>query len=133
MELNNTIILPGDNPELSKKLLVSLVQKEDVVTIIIFGRDQKAQNAVQKADTRANAVVSGIRRKVAWMQDSGMIEFLKTLIKSGSEFNPTDISPNTHIGIAISMTDILNDLIPNDPSPDFIRMELAFIKASSID
>ena len=132
MELNNTIILPGDNPELSKRLLTSLIQKEDVVSIIIFGRDARAEDAVQKADVRAGGTVAGIERKVAWMQDTGLMDFLKTIIRQGQGGNPNDINILKHIGIAISMTDILMDLIAISPPPDFIRMELAFMTASTI-
>ena len=132
MELNNTIILPGDNLELSKKLLNSLIQKEDVVTVIIFGKDAKAEAAIQKADVRASAIVSGIERKVAWMQDTGMLAYLKTLIKASADFNPNNIDLIQHIGVAVSMTDILMDIIEINPVPDFIRMELAFVIASTI-
>jgi len=132
MELNNTIILPGNNPELSKRLLISLIQKEDVVTVIIFGSDEKAEDAVQKADARASAVVAGIVRKVAWIQDVSLVDFLKKIINNGEGGNPDDINTDIHIGIAISMTDVIMFLIPIIPTPDYIRMERAFIKASKI-
>ena len=132
MQLNNTIILPGDNLELSKKLLTSLIQKEDVVTVIIFGRDSKAEDAVQKADIRANGVVSGITRKVAWMQDVGMLSYLQSLLKAGTDFKPEDISIGKHLGVGVSMTDVVKDIIPITPAPDFIRMEIAFMSSSTI-
>lgn len=132
MRLDNTIILPGDNIELSKRLLISLIEKEDVVTIIIFGTNEGSEKAVQKADLRASGVMSGIKRKVAWMQDVELISFLNTLIKSGSGGNPTDIDTQHHIGVSISMTDVLKDIISINPEPDFIRIEQSFIKASKI-
>lgn len=132
MELNNTIILPGDNTDLSKKLLTSLIQKEDVVAVIIFGRDAKAEDAVQKADVRASAIVSGITRKVAWMQDVTLLNFLQSLLQDGSA-KPSDINIGKHIGVAISMTDSIKDLIPINPAPDFIRMEIAFMTASTLN
>jgi hypothetical protein len=132
MKLDNTIILPEGNTDLSQRLLISLIEREDVVTVIIFGKDAKAEDAVQKADVRASSSPAGIERKVAWMQDTGLIDFFKTLIKQGAGGKPGDISLQKHIGVAISMTDILMDLIPINPAPDFIRMELAFINASKI-
>jgi hypothetical protein len=132
MQLNNTIILPGDNPELSERLLRSLIEKQDVVTVIIFGRDAVSEDAVQKADLRASAVVAGVIRKVAWMQDTAMLGLLKTLITAGAGGDPNTISTDIHIGIAISMTDVLMAVIPKTPTVDYIRMERAFIKASTI-
>ena len=132
MELNNTIILPGDNEALSKQLLTSLIQKEDVVTIIIFGRDDKSADAVQKADLRASATVSGISRKVAWMQNTALLDFLKTMIKPSTAFNPSSIDLTKHIGVSISMTDLLKDIVPINPVPDFMRMEIAFMQASTL-
>ena len=132
MQLNNTIILPGDNPELSEKLLRSLIEKQDVVTVIIFGRDAVSEGAVQIADARASAVVAGITRKVAWMQDTKMLGLLKTLIKAGDSDDPDSINTDTHIGIAISMTDVLMYIIPKIPAVDYVRMEYAFIEASTI-
>ncbi|MEO5571939.1 MAG: hypothetical protein ABIT08_16275 [Bacteroidia bacterium] len=133
MKLDNTIILPGDNPDLSKQLLTSLIQKEDVVSIIIFGRDLKAEDAVQKADVRASASPGGIARKVAWMQDLGMLGFLKTLIKADFGGSPGDIDLSEHIGISISMTDGLRSLILMHPAPNVLTMESAFNKASIIE
>lgn len=133
MVLNNTLILPGDNPALSQKLLTSLIQGQDKVILIIFGKDARAEDAIQKADVRASAIVSGISRKAVWMQDTGMITFLKTLLKSGADFNVGDIDPASQIGISVSMTDVLKDLIPQNPAPDFVRMELAFMNASTLD
>ena len=132
MELNNTIILPGDNDELSKKLLTSLIQKEDVVTVIIFGRDDKSADAIQKADLRAGATVSGISRKVAWMQNILLLDFLKTIIKPSEALNLSSIDLTKHIGISVSMTDLLKDIIPIEPAPDFMRMEIAFMQASTL-
>lgn len=131
MELNNTIILPGDNDTLSKQLLTSLIQKEDVVTVIIFGSDAKAEDAVQKADFRAGQVISGISRKVAWMQNPSLLTFLKTIIAPSSAPDPSGIDLTQYIGISISMTAILKDVIPIDPVPDFMRMEIAFLQAST--
>ena len=132
MQLNNTIILPGDNPELSAKLLRSLIEKQDVVTVVIFGRDAVAESAVQVADVRASALVAGIVRKVAWMQDTTMLGFLKTLITAGPGGDPNTVNTNDHIGIALSMTDVLMYIIPKTPAVDYIRMERAFIKASTL-
>jgi hypothetical protein len=132
MILNNTIILPGDNPELSKKLLSSLIQKSDVLAIIIFGKDDASEAAVKKADVRAGAIVAGISRKVVWMQDTSIITYLKTIITAGEGGDPESINPNTHIGISISMTDILTWKIQRTPVPDYIKMEQAFIKAGKI-
>jgi len=132
MELNNTIILPCDNDDLSKRLLTSLVQMEDVITVIIFGRDANAEDAVKKADVRGGAVVAGFERKIAWMQNTALLIFLSTLIKEGEGGRPDSINIQEHIGIAISLTDKLMDKIPLNPSPDFIRMELAFITASKV-
>lgn len=133
MELNNTIILPGDNAELSQKLLMSLIQKEDVITVVIFGRDQQAEAAVQKADIRASAIVSGISRKVAWMQDVSLLGYLKTITKQSSKYKPDDINIGKHLGVAISMTDTIKDLIPLNPAPDFIRFEMAFMEAGTFN
>ena len=134
MKLNNTIILPGDNIELSKSLLISLIKGQDVLTIVIFGSDQKSQDAVLKADIRADAIVSGIKRKVAWMQnqDDIMLKYLISLIEDGPKFKSSNITFKDHIGISISMTDKLMFIIPKNPEPDFIRMEKAFIKAGTI-
>jgi hypothetical protein len=132
MELNNTIILPGDNPVLAKSLLDSLIEKEDVVIVIIFGNNQNAIEAVKKADVRAKAIVSGISRKVAWMLDPSLISYLKTKLSPNSVLDPNNIDVSKHIGVAVSMTDVLKDLIDIIPNPDFIRMEMAFLKASTI-
>lgn len=132
MKLDHTIILPVDDFELSKSLLESLIQKEDVITLVIFGKDAKAEDAVQKADVRASASPGGISRKVAWMRDTSMLDFLKSLIKEDTGGAPDDINLSKHIGVSISMIDGLRFLIPINPAPNFIKMELAFIKASKI-
>ncbi len=131
MLLNNTVILPGDNAELSQKLLKALIEKQDLVTVIIFGRDAASEDAVQKADHCADSPPAGITRKVAWMQDAGMLDFLKTLIQAGNGGSPNDINPDEHIGVAISMTDVLMYIIPKVPPVDFVIMEFAFIEAST--
>lgn len=132
MVLNKTIILPGDNFELSKRLMTSILIEEDVVAIVIFGKDAKAEDAVKKADLRAAKTVAGIERKVMWMQDAAQLSFLKTLINDSDTLSVENIDLKKHIGIAISLTDILRDLLPIKPAPDFLKMEASFIKASII-
>ena len=131
MPLTNTIILPAGDAGLSKSRLTDLLKKNDILTVLIFGKDVSAENAVEKADVRANGTVSGIARKVAWMQDPGLLSFLKTLIADGPENTVDSIDTGIHIGIAISMDHKLMDVIPKNPDPDYIRMELAFINAGT--
>jgi hypothetical protein len=133
MMLDKTIILPADNSELSKKLLTSTLQNEQVIAIIIFGKDARAEDAANNANQRARKPVSGIERKVIWMQDpSNLMDFLKTLIKNGQGMNMNDIDLNKHIGIAVSISEILKDLIPSTPAPDSLKMETVFMKASTL-
>lgn len=129
MQLNNTIILPAGNQNSAKSLLSSLLAKDDILTVVVFGNDSLAAKVVEEADIRAEGNVAGIARKVAWMQDPGLIPFLNTLINDGPSFEVSNIDTNSQIGIALSMNNILMDVIPRNPEPDYIRMELAFINS----
>jgi hypothetical protein len=132
MLLNNTIILPGDNPGLSQKLLKALIDKQDILPVVIFGKDAAAEDAVQIADHCAGSPPAGITRKVAWMQDVTMLDYLKTLIKAGAGGQPGAINTDDHIGVAISLSDVLMSVIPKTPPVDFVTMEMAFIEAGTI-
>lgn len=131
MQLNNTIILPAGNPISAKILLTSLFAKDDILTVVVFGNDSLAAKAVEEADVRAEGNVAGIVRKVVWMQDPGLLPFIGTLINDGPTFLVNSINIHSHIGIAISMNHNLLDVIPRNPEPDYIRMELAFINAGT--
>lgn len=131
MQLNNTIILPAENPNSAKSLLSSHMAKTDILTVVIFGKDSLAEKTVEMADIRADGTVADIGRKVVWMMNTGMLPFLKSLISDGPDFKIESIDTDKHIGIALSMDKILLDVIPKDPEPDFIRMELAFINAGT--
>lgn len=130
MDLRNTIILSANNSGSSNEL-TALLKKNDILTIVIFGNDSLAENIVEMADIRAEAIISGITRKVVWMQAPGLLPLLKTLIADGPDFDIDSINTNSNIGIAISMDNKLMDIIARDPEPDFIRMELAYINAGT--
>lgn len=128
MTLNNTTILPTDDPAASQNILTTLLNQGDVLIVVIFGNDINAQNAVKIADFKAKSVIAGITRRVIWMQDKCMLNLLTPLLKPGlipSSF----IDLGKYIGVAISMADILMFLIKSNPPPDAITMEHAFIEA----
>jgi hypothetical protein len=131
MKLDHTIILPPDNPALATELFTSLIEEQDVLTLIILGDDDVSKNAVQCADVRANASPGGFERKVAWMLDRDMFDTLKGLINDGA-IKVADIDKTKTIGIAISLTDQAMDVIKTTDTIDFIRMEKAFLKAGTI-
>lgn len=130
MILKKTVILPGDNLELSKRLITATLVEEDVVVVVIFGKDSNAEEAVKKADLRATKIVSGIERKVMWMTDVSQLGFLKSLLKDSDNYAVSSVDPQKHIGIAVTMTDVIRDILPITPAPDFIKLESSFIKAS---
>ena len=131
MNLNHTTILPSDNFPLAKELFTSLMQEQDVLTVIVFGDDELSKNAVQCADVRAQASPGGFERKVAWMLDRGMFNKLKNLISDGA-IKVSDIEITKTIGIATSLTDQIMDVIKTADTIDFIRMEKAFLRAGTI-
>ncbi len=130
MELKSTIILSVDNRGASQEL-TELLQKYDSLVIVIFGNDSLSESAIEMADIRAEGIVSGIVRKVVWMQDLALLPSLMALITDNADLYSDRIDPNYHIGIAISMENKLMDIIERDPEPDFIRMELAYINAGT--
>jgi len=131
MQLDRTTILPSDNPLLAKELFTSLMQEQDVLTIIILGNDAISRNAVQCADVRAQSSPGGFERKVAWMLSKDMFDDLKGLISDGTVI-VNNIDTTQTCGIAVSLTDQAMDVIKITDTIDFIRMEKAFLKAGSI-
>lgn len=131
MALENTTILKAGEQDAAKDKLQLILQKADVLKVFIFGNDQSASDAAEKADVRAGAVVSGIGRIVVWMQDTGQVPLFKMLIKDGPDIPADTIDVNKHIGISLSLNNLLMDLILKNPEPDYIRMELAFINAGT--
>ncbi len=131
MPLNNTIILPAGNQNSAQSILASFLVKDDILTVVVFGNDSLAAKVVEETDIRAEGNAAGIARKVVWMQDPDLIPFLNTLINDGPSFEISNIDANSHIGIALSMNHILMDVIPRNPEPDYIRMEMAFINSGN--
>lgn len=131
MQLNNTTILTAGNPDSAKSLLKSHFAMNDILTVVVFGNGSLANKVVEQADIRAEGTIAGISRKVVWMQDPGLLSFLGTLINDGKSFTIESIDTNKHIGISISKDKYLMDIIPGNPEPDYIRIELAFINAGT--
>jgi hypothetical protein len=127
MTLINTTILPVGDTTTSQNLLTGLLN-ENVLLVVIFGNDTNAQKAVGIADINAKSVTAGISRKVAWMQDKSMLNLLTGALKPGS-IPTSNIDLSKHIGVSVSMADILMFLMPINPPPTDITMELAFIEA----
>lgn len=128
MNLINTLILAEDNQE-SRDKLTGLFQRNDILVLIIFGNDPSVNDIVGKADVIASQVIAGISRKVVWMQDLAMLSFLKKLITDGTAVKIDMIDPTIHVGLSISPDHILSFLIPKNPVPDNIRINLAFLNA----
>jgi len=127
MALDNTTILPVGDSTASRNLLTGLLN-ENVLLVVIFGNDANAQKAQTIADFKAKTVTAGISRKVAWMQDKSMLSLLMGLLKPG-DIPSSDIDLSQHIGISVSLADVLMYLIPTNPAPTEITMELAFVAA----
>jgi hypothetical protein len=131
MALSNTTIIPPGNSGQAQSLLTDLLNEADAIKVVIFGNGNDAQNAVQLADTEANSVTSGISRKVAWLQDTGMLDLLKSIVKSGSVVSISEIDLSQHIGISVSVHDTLKCLIQANPAPDSLDMGDAFVEAGT--
>ena len=131
MPLNNTLTLP-DNTGPSQNLLTALLNTGNILTVVIFGNDVNAQNAVQIADYRAGFPIAGVSRKVVWMQDTTMLGFLKTMLGAGGQYSPNNIDLSVYIGVSISMSNLLMCLIPINPAPDYLTLENAFVQAGKV-
>lgn len=131
MILNNTIILPSDNKFLTRDLFQSLMQEQDVITILIFGNDEKSKKAVISADARANVAPGGFSRKAAWLLDRAMFPVIAEFINDG-DIAVDQIDPEETLALGISLTDLAMCLIPVSENPDFIKMEKIFLEASKI-
>ena len=131
MQLNNTTILPSDTPAAAEQLFKSLMQEQDVICVIVFGNDSKAQQAIKSADVRAAVAPAGFKRKAVWMTDTSLWSNLKKYVKNGA-IKVDDVDPSKLIALGISLTDKAESSVDTTKTPDFIVMELAFIQAGKI-
>ena len=129
MQLDNTTILPADDPAASEQLFKSLMDAHDVVCVIVFGNDGTAEQAIQSANVRAAVAPAGFARKAVWMQDASQWSNLKKYVKSGA-INVDSVDPTKLIALGTSLSDKAESSVPTSKTPDFIVMELAFVQAS---
>lgn len=131
MTLDRTIIIPGDNVALARKLFNSVVYKEDVLVVVVLGDGAKALQAVQSADKRAKVVVAGFERKVVWIRSRDTLKKEIAALKAGA----ADLSKEEMgkvLAFSISLNNTVMDVVHTNEEPNFLRMEQAFLKAGTV-
>jgi hypothetical protein len=129
MELNHTTTLSATDAAQSEQLFKSVMAEDDLIKVIVFGNTDVSQQAIKSADVRAGAAPAGFKRRAIWMQDVSQWTTLKQHVKDGSIAVNT-IDPANFTAIGITMSNKLAAEVPSAKTPDFIIMELAFVKAS---
>ena len=74
--LRHTLVLPESDARLAAKMLQQAIEALDVVLLLIFGKDDDAERAVQWADQlAARTQVEGGQnlRRVVWLRDTGSV------------------------------------------------------------
>ena len=130
MQLDNTTVLPADDPDQAEQLFKSLMSKSNVVYLIIFGNTSVSEQAIQSANVRAGVAPAGFTRHAVWMQDSSQWSTLKQYVKSGA-ISVDSVDPSKIIALGTSLKNKAQSSIPTSKTPDFITMELAFVQASN--
>jgi hypothetical protein len=128
MTLDRTIIIPGDNVALARKLFDAIVYKEDVLVVVVLGEGSKAMQAVQSADKRAKVVVAGFERKVAWIRNRDILKKEIAALKPGAaDLSKEDMSKV--LAFSISLDNTVMHIVHTNDEPNFLRMERAFLEA----
>jgi hypothetical protein len=130
MKLDHTIIVPSDNYSLAKKLLNSLIYEEDVLVVIVMGEDELSNNAVKCADKRAQAVVAGFARKVAWIRSRTILEKEIKQITAGKKDISKENLSNV-VAFSVSIGNKVADIVYTKDEISFSRMEIAFLEAGT--
>ncbi|MGK7391839.1 MAG: hypothetical protein ACNS60_15920 [Candidatus Cyclobacteriaceae bacterium M2_1C_046] len=129
--MKNTTILPIDDQDLATEIFNDqLHQKAEITMIILGGKDFLPD--VKKADRLAGEAYFNIKRHVIWIRDRNI---LKGILNSHlSKFSGYQTSKYDHVNI-FTMTPIddrVADIIYAEDTIDYIRLNLAFLKAGKI-
>ena len=128
MQLDNTVIIPSDDADLAQKLFDSLVYQEDCLLVVILGDTDESKQAVTFADKRANVVVEGFTRKVAWVRDINSLSSRITAIKDGNgSLTGKDLSQV--LGFSVSLANTVADVMNISEEITFLRLEQLFLSA----
>ena len=124
--LRKTTILPTDDAPLAQKMLRQLIHEEPHVLLIVLGNDKAAELLVERADKMAGA--PGEPRWIAWARDrDGVSKVLNELSMSKALREKA----GNALGLVLSLSDVVRDLIPGPDAPDLFRIYKAFKKAEA--
>lgn len=122
MQLDRTIIIPTDDANLAISLLKSLIYDEDCILAIVLGDSEESKSAVVKADKRAEVVMAGFARKVAWVRNPAIVQQVLDKMQPG-------LSGGGIIAVSVSLANKVADTIRSGEPIDFFRIEQLFLKA----
>jgi hypothetical protein len=130
MQLKKTTSISAGGSEAKQECAAALNEK-DILLVVVLGSDEKAEQAVEAADIRAETTVQGFQRKVLWIKEKTVF----TDVFSGdadisvgdSDFAVDNI--NEIVALSISLDKTIKDVILETDIIDNFRMEEAFLKA----
>jgi len=128
MKLERTVVIPTDDPDLARELFQNLVYKEAILLVVVLGKTDKAKRAVECADQCADAVIAGFKRKVVWIREPDILSNELASLKPGRQ-NLADTELDRVVAFSVSLADSVMDIVTMDDTIDFVRMEMAFLKA----
>lgn len=131
MKLDHTVIMPTKNRSLAQALFNSLIYEEDVLVMVVLGEDEIATLAVKYADKRANAVVAGFERKVAWIRDRNILKKEIKALPAGSQDISKENLSNV-IAFSVSLSNKVAEIIHTGETIDYVSIDHAFLKAGEI-
>ncbi len=122
--LSNTLILPESDARLAVRLLADAIDDLDVVLMLIFGRDERAERIVHWADQLANKTKIGDThnlRHVIWVRRDDSVLLGEKLAEI---VGPGDL-PSVAV---LDFHDKLRHRIEPDAPVDPLTLELAFLE-----
>jgi hypothetical protein len=132
MQLQQTTTISGGDSA-AKQELATALKEEDVLLVVVLGNDEKAEQAVEAADVRAEVTIQGFDRKVLWVQEKSVFTdvFSEDADISAGDSDFTVEGIDSIVAVSISKDKVIKDVVKDTDTIDFFRMETAFLEAGT--
>jgi hypothetical protein len=123
---SKVITLPVDSQEAAQAKLREWLGKDDKVLFIVLGDTNIAFETVAKADV----ITGGVLQEPRWVIHATTRDWAIPMLQTLSDPKPLVTNWDSVLAIAVSITDVIRDMIPRDGTqPSNIKILTAFLKA----